>query len=87
MSAQTPRANFVRPLLAAAALALIIGGLAVSRVATAADTKDYPAASLSAPTDHAALLARGKYLVDAADCMPCHTGPGQAPFSGGQVGS
>ena len=85
MSAQTPRANFVRPLLAAAALALIIGGLAVSRVATAADTKDYPAASLSAPTDHAALLARGKYLVDAADCMPCHTGPGQAPFSGGLI--
>lgn len=85
MSAQTPRPNFLRPFLAAAALALIIGGLAVSRVATAADTKDYPAASLSAPTDHAALLARGKYLVDAADCMPCHTGPGQAPFSGGLI--
>ncbi|HQT66587.1 MAG: hypothetical protein B7Z78_02545 [Rhodospirillales bacterium 20-60-12] len=28
-------------------------------------------------------LARGKYLVAAADCMPCHSGPGHAPYTGG----
>lgn len=31
----------------------------------------------------AALIARGKYLATAADCMPCHSTPGQKPFSGG----
>ncbi|MDQ0316680.1 c-type cytochrome [Amorphus orientalis] len=29
------------------------------------------------------LIAKGKYLVTAADCMPCHTGQGAEPFSGG----
>lgn len=32
-----------------------------------------------------ALIARGKYLTQAADCMPCHTGPGHAPFTGGLI--
>ncbi|HTQ70756.1 MAG TPA: cytochrome c [Acidocella sp.] len=75
----------MRPLLAAAVLALGLGGLAASRMATAGDTANYPAASLSAPTDQAALIARGKYLATAADCAPCHTGPGQAPYAGGLV--
>ncbi|WP_298215383.1 cytochrome c [Acidocella sp.] len=74
-----------RPLLAAAVLVLGLGALALSRLATAADTANYPAASLTAPTDQAALIARGKYLATAADCMPCHTGPGHAPYSGGLV--
>lgn len=29
------------------------------------------------------LIAKGKYLTTAADCMPCHTGPNAKPFSGG----
>ncbi|GKX62144.1 cytochrome c [Pragia fontium] len=28
-------------------------------------------------------ISRGQYLVRAADCEACHTGPGRAPFSGG----
>ncbi len=28
-------------------------------------------------------LARGRYLLDAADCAACHTAPGGAPFAGG----
>lgn len=28
-------------------------------------------------------IRRGEYLTTAADCMPCHTGPGRVPFSGG----
>lgn len=83
MPARKPRLPALRPLLAAAVLALGLGAIVTCRMASANDTQDYPAASLSAPTDHAALIARGKYLTTAADCMPCHTGPGNAPFSGG----
>ncbi|MFC7474531.1 c-type cytochrome [Dankookia sp. GCM10030260] len=28
-------------------------------------------------------VARGRYLAEAADCMPCHTAPGGRPFAGG----
>ncbi len=80
-----PLARLKLPVLAAAALVLLLGAALASRVATADDTQDYPAASLTAPTDPAALIARGKYLTDAADCMPCHSGPNHAPFSGGLV--
>jgi len=80
-----PLARLKLPVLAAAALALLLGAALAAKVATADDTQDYPAASLSAPTDPAALIARGKYLTDAADCMPCHSGPNHAPFSGGLV--
>ncbi len=85
MPARLLRLPAMRPLLAAIALAVGLGGLAASRMAAADNTSNYPAASLSAPTDQTALIARGKYLVTAADCMPCHTGPGHAPFSGGLV--
>jgi mono/diheme cytochrome c family protein len=86
MSAAPRKKSFLnRPVLVLAALALALAGAAFSRIAAADDTTDYPAASLSAPTDTAALIARGKYLVDAADCMPCHSGPNHAPFSGGLV--
>ena len=34
------------------------------------------------PAD-AAQIARGRYLVKAADCAACHTAPGGAPFAGG----
>ena len=30
------------------------------------------------------LVARGKYLADAGDCMACHTKPGGTPFAGGR---
>jgi len=74
-----------RPVLAAAALALALGAAFASRLAIADDDSNYPAASLAAPTDPAALIARGKYLATAADCLPCHTGPNHAPYSGGLV--
>jgi hypothetical protein len=28
-------------------------------------------------------VARGEYLMRAADCQPCHTKPGGTPFAGG----
>jgi mono/diheme cytochrome c family protein len=66
-------------------LALLCAAAIGTRLAAADATAGAPAASQTAPTDPAALIARGKYLVDAADCMPCHTGPNHAPFSGGLV--
>jgi mono/diheme cytochrome c family protein len=30
-------------------------------------------------------IARGQYLARAADCQPCHTAPGGAPFAGGRA--
>ncbi|WP_298283090.1 cytochrome c [Acidocella sp.] len=72
--------------MALCALTLFLGGaLFVRNAAANNDAADYPAASLSAPTDPTALIARGKYLVAAADCAPCHTGPNHAPFTGGLV--
>jgi mono/diheme cytochrome c family protein len=80
-----PRTQKSRLVLAAAAMVALFAGAAATRQASAIDADAYPAASLTAPTDQAALIARGKYLVDAADCMPCHSGPNHAPFSGGLI--
>ena len=77
---------FTNYTLALGALALLLGGAVFVRDAAANDdAANYPAASLTAPTGSAALIARGKYLVTAADCEPCHTGPNHAPFTGGLV--
>jgi mono/diheme cytochrome c family protein len=39
-----------------------------------------PVQVVNAPAD---VVARGKYLAEAADCAACHTAPGGAPFAGG----
>ena len=39
-----------------------------------------PVQMVNAPAD---MVARGKYLAEAADCAACHTAPGGAPFAGG----
>lgn len=74
-----------KAILATTALLLGLCSVAATRFATATDSANYPAASLTAPSDQTALIARGKYLVTAADCAPCHTGPNHAPFTGGLV--
>lgn len=71
--------------LATGLLILGLGAVLATRLATADSTTNFPAASLSAPTDPDALIARGKYLVTAADCAPCHTGPNHTPFTGGLI--
>jgi mono/diheme cytochrome c family protein len=78
--------NLSKTVLGAAALAVMLGGAVTAKIALSDTNTGYPAASAApAPTDQAALIARGKYLVDAADCMPCHSGPNHAPYSGGLV--
>jgi mono/diheme cytochrome c family protein len=70
----------------AAALVILLGSAVTAKLALSDENAGYPAASAAAPaSDPAALIARGKYLTDAADCMPCHSGPNHAPFSGGLV--
>ena len=39
-----------------------------------------PVQGASAPAE---VVARGKYLAEAADCAACHSAPGGAPFAGG----
>jgi mono/diheme cytochrome c family protein len=53
----------------AAALAAMLAAPAVAQEGTGAPGAD--------------LVTKGKYLTEAADCMPCHTGPGGQPFAGG----
>jgi mono/diheme cytochrome c family protein len=77
--------NLGKPIWGALALAVLLAGAVAARVAFSDPADDAPAASLTLPTDQAALIARGKYLVAAADCMPCHSGPNHAPYSGGLV--
>jgi mono/diheme cytochrome c family protein len=52
-------------------ISFIIGAIALTVSATAA--------SASPPE----LIAKGEYLARAGDCVVCHTGPGEKPFSGG----
>jgi len=77
------RGKMSRVFWSVAALAVLLGGALTTKIALS-DTAA-PAAAQAAPTGQAAIIARGKYLVTAADCMPCHTGPNHAPFSGGLV--
>ena len=37
----------------------------------------------AAQADDQALVAKGKYLAQAGDCIACHTNPGGALFAGG----
>lgn len=63
-------------------VALLVG-LAGLVFCSAGELGNTPSSSPRLPIAGANLVARGKYLTIAADCMPCHTGSGQAPFSGG----
>jgi mono/diheme cytochrome c family protein len=67
------------------ALAVVLGGAVTTRAALSDTTDTAPAAAQAAPSAQDAIIARGKYLVAAADCMPCHSGPNHAPYSGGLV--
>ncbi len=78
---------------------LVTGGpgsaLLATAVAAAADSATSvpapPAAAANAPsaappatpTAADALIAQGKYLADAGNCVSCHTPPGGVPFAGG----
>jgi mono/diheme cytochrome c family protein len=54
---------------------------AVVAVGALAATSPTPAAPPS--SDQATLIAKGKYLATAGDCISCHTAPGGQPMAGG----
>jgi mono/diheme cytochrome c family protein len=65
------------------AAVLIIVGIAAAAFATRnllSGRRGGPVQVMNASPD---LVARGKYLAEAADCAACHTAPGGAPFAGG----
>ena len=62
---------------------VVVGGIAVGVFFSAnllRGTTGGPEQLTNAP---AGIVARGKYLAEAADCAACHTAPGGAPFAGG----
>ncbi len=64
-------------------IAAVLGGIAVGLFFSAnllRGTTGGPVQLTNAPAD---IVARGKYLAEAADCAACHTAPGGAPFAGG----
>src|ERR1700730_5105706 len=65
-----------------AAIALI-AGIAAAAVATRNLRSGKTGGPLQAVTASADVVARGKYLAEAADCAACHTAPGGAPYAGG----
>jgi mono/diheme cytochrome c family protein len=65
------------------AAVLVIVGIAAAAFATRnllSGKRGGPVQVVNAPPD---VVARGKYLAEAADCAACHTAPGGAPFAGG----
>jgi mono/diheme cytochrome c family protein len=78
----------VRRVALAALGALVVLGVGFSAYAllTVGDGRETNALQPSvagAPASIKEPLARGEYLARAADCIACHTLPGEQPFSGG----
>lgn len=69
-----------RSLLVLVVFLLGLAGLVICRVNA---TTNAMTMTGSDSTPAADLIARGKYLATAADCVSCHTGPDHQPFSGG----
>ena len=65
-------------LVAAVLVANALGGLIAVKLL--GGQTGGPLQVVNAPAE---LVARGKYLAEAADCAACHSAPGGAPFAGG----
>jgi mono/diheme cytochrome c family protein len=65
------------------AAVILIAGVAAAAFATKnllSGKTGGPVQVVSAPAE---VVARGRYLAEAADCAACHSAPGGAPFAGG----
>ncbi|KWR76379.1 cytochrome c [Cupriavidus sp. IDO] len=71
--------TFARPALAALGAAVLLAGCGDRTEAIAPVADQAPRGQLS-PAEQ---IARGRYLVRAADCAACHTAPQGAPLAGG----
>jgi mono/diheme cytochrome c family protein len=69
----------LRLAVAAVAVVVVAGAAFVANRLLSGKTGG-PAQVVNAPPD---IVARGKYLAEAADCAACHSAPGGAPLAGG----
>lgn len=66
----------------------VLAALVVAGLVCAAVVLLWPAPPLrtfNAPTASPQLIAQGRYVATAADCVACHTVPGGQPFAGGRA--
>ena len=73
----------IRRLLLVAFGSLVVAGLGVAGFASVNLLQGRTGGPIQHPNASADVVARGKYLAEAADCAACHTAPGGAPFAGG----
>jgi mono/diheme cytochrome c family protein len=72
-----------RRLFLAASAFLVVLVLAATGFASINLLRGRTGGPVQKPDAPAELVARGRYLAQAADCTACHTAPGGAPFAGG----
>jgi mono/diheme cytochrome c family protein len=68
---------------ATAGAQILLGVCLTAMVAAGAWAATSPPPAAPPPADQAALIAKGKYLATAGDCISCHTAPGGQPMAGG----
>jgi mono/diheme cytochrome c family protein len=73
----------VRRLSLAATATAIVVVLGIARLGSVNLLRGEAGGPIQQPNAPADVIARGKYLAEAADCAACHTAPGGAPFAGG----
>src|SRR6516164_7790354 len=76
-------ARRTRRLFLAASAILVVLALAATGFASINLLRGRTGGPIQKPDAPADLVARGRYLAQAADCAACHTAPGGAPFAGG----
>ncbi|MBY4897455.1 cytochrome c [Cupriavidus sp. AU9028] len=69
--------------LGGTALQWLLGAEYADAAQPATSASSAVASAVLAPTPADPRIERGRYLARAANCIGCHTGPGQAPFAGG----
>ena len=65
------------------AAVILVAGVAAAAFAMKNLLSGKTGGSVQAASAPAEVVARGKYLAEAADCAACHSAPGGAPFAGG----
>ena len=63
--------------------AIVIAGILAVALASRDGPADQTSPRIQVAQPSGDIVARGRYLAEAADCAACHTAPGGAPFAGG----
>jgi hypothetical protein len=72
-----------RRLVKLVAVAVMLAAVAVSAFVVIRLLDGKTGGAVQVVNAPAELVARGKYLAEAADCAACHSAPGGAPYAGG----